>query len=367
MLKGVPLDPRVAALMSKRKPVKGGPSLNNSWDALSRLFNKNSLDNSIECARYWSPWEKPSPHLPIDNSIYALIHGGERKDHPRIIDREALRNIGYANGEFHEVECPYEYVRDRLGRAVGLAYDDVDADKLKRESFAGEITRIRSWSAQSINKLERLLKQINETGLELPPSSYAEKIGLSLRPETQKRSHELRAAITSLKEIEKSAISNKKKASKTGKPEEVWWVSFVIRCGIMWTTLTGSVPKKGHAAFEQFLRNANESLGGTRSDFDSQIDTALAYDAKMEPWNRLDAELKGVLYPGYQPTRKLSEDDVKARHIALWQAPIVAEIRRAQLGDEEAKLMLGARYAMASASGKARIDELIAEHSLRAH
>lgn len=369
MLSGLTTD--AGGEIERRKPIEDGPKAISSWGALSLLFSKSTaaaiargepIDvppwQGADC--YWEPWIKPRPSLPIDDCISELIAGRSRKNSARIIDRNEFYEIGLMNGAYG-YECPYVYVRNELARAVGIAYDDLRNDTIRRDELPEELDQITDWCRQINTKVARLLERVEKTGFAPPPSLYIDKDDgrLDWQRLTKRHADNIRTAIETFAEVAASAKEKRATLAKGGRPEEVWWVSFIVRCGIIWTTLTGSVPNKGQRAFEDFLRAANESLGGRRAEFDSQIDTALARVGKMQDWDRFDSDFNAVQRPGSVSLAILGPlPEVFLKNRRLFKAATLIVLSRQ--GNAEAERDLQAVLAAASEEDRGRIADLMA-------
>lgn len=319
-----------------RSLVPDGPCVTNTPDAVWWLYTPH--DESGRPVRgfdpnfvykpvlYWKSWEKPSPCLPIDHIIETLITARYPKesntknssvrrgagfptsyDVRKIIPKEELRGLSIKNGEFAPIHCPYSYVREELSGAVGLAYDDKNAGEEYRRNAS---TRVRALKEallalnRAVDDIAFAKSAVKKAQLSISPLKYTlhdpkfrfDGIETKIKENLLSANKSILDAIDDIKSKEGSI-------SEAGKPEDIWWTSFIKSCATIWTNITGVPPNNGHAAFMRFLEAANESLGGKSVEFRDKVKSVIKRvngdgdRPGMASYDRFDAEAKGFLPP----------------------------------------------------------------------
>ena len=195
---------RTSPKLPNRDRIDGGPKVTSTPQAMWWLFserkdghplNKYQISRGLFGKIYWTPWKRPAGKLDIDACIEELIDvdrtnnsghlsksNSKKSSRPRrhnkvrsIISGGDLGRIAHINGSFEVYECPYQYVRQRLAEAVGLAYDDQEIDKIRREEIPSRIDNILSWLDQSTKRLDYSICDINRISAQVDVKKYARK------------------------------------------------------------------------------------------------------------------------------------------------------------------------------------------------
>ena len=382
-----------------RDRVKGGGGgiVTNTPEAVCRLFSPHEDDkptnpfepiHAINPKIYWEPWVRPKRGIAIDDCIERLIISSgqleetieKKRSKTKSVDprhrgpynvremtlKDKFSNLSHGNGEFGGHECPYVYARWRLAEAVGLAYDDIDAHE-KRKSTIPEIDDALERIKLAKSGLENAITAIDKLGPLHVPIKYKRKslMGTSfvqLAADRQRR-RELGSALDAIVDAEIRFKSHREEISRKGRVEKIWWISFVINCGFIWTALTRVPPDVGQPGFEGFLEAAVTSLGGKRSGFLRPVETAVQYLSEMDPWDQWDAEINGVLPPEMSAVKIYNEDE--QRHVfGRFERSVLHDIEKFKNGDDEALQVLGLRYLHADESGKRLIEDLLERHKV---
>ena len=393
---------RASPKFPKRGRIENGPTVTSTPAAMWWLFSRHTEDgqpqDSFRISRglfgkmYWDPWTRPSSGLDIDRCIEELIKASkpygplsrqparsrrEDKSHPHynvrfILPEEKLERIGHLNGSFDVYECPYQYVRQRLAEAVGLAYDDEEIDKAQRTELPRRLKGISAWLGQATDRLDYSINEITRIGPYINLEKYIRKTRVLSSHYSD--AEEYRAKLDLLKALDlinsvKSKVEMKRESTtQDGRPEQAWWVSFTMSCGLMWTTLTGVPPELGHAGFERFLKAANESLGGKREEA-FPIKTALVYlkggknRKPMHAWDQLDAEIEGIRAPEHRGFQHYSEEETRyqASQLAMSVLSVINELKG---GNETASSSLKWIYTLSDNRGKMAVLDLLGRHDL---
>ncbi|WP_157091887.1 hypothetical protein [Methylobacterium nodulans] len=400
MLPDLPIFEGERPDLNKREGYKpeGGPCVTSTAAALWWLFtpHKNGkpasdfdLGAALNARPYWQSWEKPNPSLNIDEDIEDLILATSKKTDQsvklkpkrgnpekipstynvrHIISNGELSCLSYMNGGFEKLDCPYVYVRKSLAYAVGYAYDDLEIENKRRNDIPNNLGNVSAWLEQAKERLEKSIEKIAAIKLGPTPRKYARYDEPDLYRKTMIATDtsisDLKSAILLVESVSTKVDDQIKIVAQDGRPEKVWWLSFVVNCGVIWTTLTGVVPDVGQPGFQKFLENATKSLGGTREQFRRQIETARERLQVMDPWNQMDAERKGVLPPGQHPTTVLGRGEYD-QLFNRWNRNIYSLIEGIKNGSDEAYTSLSITYTLADDEGKSKIRDMLEAHGLQ--
>lgn len=383
-------------LPDRKKVDEEGPCPTSTPEALHWLFSRRQKDKpipdfqpalAIMPVMYWEAWKKPLNGIAVDDCIENIIiasgqsPNNDKNNQPRrgrdgnkvkydkrkMISRSEFTALSGKNGEFGAHDCPYAYARTRLAEAIGLAYDAVEEDKSRRKVIKNDINDTISNCIVARGAVESLLEKLS--GLEgfTPRNKYTRfsQINPSLQWSGANRNDKskLDSALDLLGRIEDRMSLRLNDISRAGRPENVWWVSFVTSCGYIWTTFTGIPVDNGHSLFEEFVCKSVESLGGTRYEFRRPIETAIEYLKDVEPWDRLDAEINGVLPPEECAVYAIDADHSRHPNI-MFKAKITRLISMIKEGDTSSFRYIEYAYARADDGGKNAIIELLSENAM---